>query len=184
MKNDKPYVTPYCDGREKADQVRDMFDNIAPDYDRLNRAMSFGMDKIWRKKAVQCVARSGARDIVDIATGTADFAISIVRAIPDSHVTGLDISQNMINVGRNKISRLGLSDRITLKAGNCLDNPLPAACADAVKLLSAYATFQISSLAIGLCSACFVREESSACSSCRPRLMVSSVLSIVYTPQV
>lgn len=132
MKNDKPYVTPYCDGREKADQVRDMFDNIAPDYDRLNRAMSFGMDKIWRKKAVQCVARSGARDIVDIATGTADFAISIVRAIPDSHVTGLDISQNMINVGRNKISRLGLSDRITLKAGNCLDNPLAPACADAV----------------------------------------------------
>lgn len=125
-------VTPYSDGRGKTDQVRDMFDNIAPAYDGLNRAMSFGLDKAWRRCAVDVVAKAGAKKIVDIATGTGDFAISLAQAIPDSTVTGLDLSEKMVEIGRKKVCDTGLSDRISLLTGDCLDSPLADARADAV----------------------------------------------------
>lgn len=124
--------TPYNDNREKTEQVRDMFDNIAPAYDRLNLAMSFGLDERWRRLAVDCVSCAGATNIVDIATGTADFAISLAQDIPESTVTGLDLSEKMIEIGRKKVARLGLSDRITLMEGDCLHSPLPEGMADAV----------------------------------------------------
>lgn len=125
-------ITPYHDGRGKAEQVRDMFDNIAPAYDLLNRAMSFGLDNGWRRKAVERVAASGAVRIVDIATGTGDFAISLARRIPDSSVTGLDLSENMVEIGRRKVGAAGLSGRISLLTGDCLASPLPEGEADAV----------------------------------------------------
>lgn len=125
-------VTPYDDGRGKTEQVRDMFDNIAPAYDRLNRAMSFGLDKSWRRRAVELVKAIAPRRIVDIATGTGDFAISLARAIPDSHVTGLDLSENMVQIGREKVAQAGLADRVNLTTGDCLASPLPPAEADAV----------------------------------------------------
>lgn len=125
-------VTPYDDGRGKTEQVRDMFDNIAPAYDRLNRAMSFGLDTGWRRRAVECVALAGAKSIVDIATGTGDFAISLAENIPGSRITGLDLSENMVEIGRKKVADAGLTDRIDLVTGDCLDCPLPAGQADAV----------------------------------------------------
>ena len=125
-------INPYDNSRGKTEQVREMFDNIAPAYDRLNRAMSFGLDRSWRRKAVNMVAATDPHQIVDIATGTGDFAISLARAIPQSNVTGLDLSEGMVEIGRRKVAADGLSDRITLTTGDCLNSPLPKEFADAV----------------------------------------------------
>lgn len=125
-------ITPYDDGRGKTEQVRDMFDNIAPAYDFLNRAMSFGLDKRWRRLAVRRLAADSPRHIVDIATGTGDFAISIACNIPGSSVTGLDLSPQMVEIGRQKVKKAALDGRVKLLTGDCLDSPLPPGQADAV----------------------------------------------------
>ncbi|MDE6300784.1 MAG: bifunctional demethylmenaquinone methyltransferase/2-methoxy-6-polyprenyl-1,4-benzoquinol methylase UbiE [Muribaculaceae bacterium] len=125
-------INPYDNTRGKTEQVREMFDNIAPSYDSLNRAMSFGLDRSWRAKAVRMVGERNPESIVDIATGTGDFAISLARAIPGAKVTGLDLSEGMIAVGREKVERSGLADRVTLTPGDCLASPLPEGEADAV----------------------------------------------------
>lgn len=125
-------INPYDNSRGKTEQVREMFDNIAPAYDRLNRAMSFGLDRSWRRKAVAAVDATAPDTIVDIATGTGDFAISLARAIPDATVTGLDLSEGMVAIGRRKVREAGLASRVSLMTGDCLDSPLPEGCADAV----------------------------------------------------
>lgn len=125
-------ITPYDNTRGKTEQVREMFDNIAPAYDGLNRLMSLGLDRGWRRKAVGMVAATAPRHIVDIATGTGDFAIALARAIPGATVTGLDLSQGMIDVGRRKIDAAGLASRVSLETGDCLASPLPEGTADAV----------------------------------------------------
>lgn len=126
-------VTPYDDRtRDKTSQVRDMFDNIAPAYDKLNRAMSFNLDRGWRRKAVDIVKRENPSHIVDIATGTGDFAISLATAIPAADVVGLDLSENMVAVGRKKVASRGLEKRIALTVGDCLASPLAEGMADVV----------------------------------------------------
>lgn len=109
-----------------------MFDNIAPAYDLMNRAMSLGLDRSWRRKAVKMVASARPHAIVDIATGTGDFALSLARAIPDANVTGLDLSKGMVEIGRRKVAEANMTDRISMLVGDCLASPLPEACADAV----------------------------------------------------
>ena len=113
-------ITPYGDRRAKTDQVREMFDHIAPSYDRLNRLMSLGLDRGWRRRAVRSVAARDPRHIVDIACGTGDFAISLARAIPAAHITGVDLSEGMVGVGRRKLADLGLDTRVSLTVGDCL----------------------------------------------------------------
>lgn len=135
-------IHPYGDSRGKTEQVREMFDHIAPAYDRLNRAMSFGLDRSWRRKAVAMVAATHPRRIVDIAVGTADFAISLARAIPGATVTGVDLSEQMIAVGRRKVSAAGLDSRIRLLVGDCLASPLPPASADAITVAFGVRNFE------------------------------------------
>lgn len=125
-------ITPYSDRRGKTEQVREMFDNIAPAYDRLNRLMSLGQDGRWRRTAVDMVAAASPRRIIDIATGTGDFAISLARAIEGCEVAGLDLSEGMIAIGRDKVTAAGLSGRIDLQAGDCLAPPASIGRADAV----------------------------------------------------
>lgn len=125
-------VTPYCDGRGKTEQVRDMFDNIAPAYDRLNRAMSFGLDVKWRRRAVETVKAFGARRIVDVATGTGDFAISLAKMIPGATVTGIDLSENMVKIGQAKVEAQGLADRVGLCVADCMSAGADCMSADAV----------------------------------------------------
>lgn len=90
-----------------------MFDNIAANYDFLNHSLSFGMDYYWRRKAIKQLTNNPKR-ILDVATGTADFAISACR-IKDVKITGIDISEGMINVGKEKIKKKGLGNRIDLQ---------------------------------------------------------------------
>lgn len=132
----KPYKN---DNREKSAQVKDMFDNIAPAYDFMNRAMTLGIDKLWRRKAVSMIkkhyeATSGDYSILDIATGTGDLAIMMALALPRTHITGVDLSEGMIEIGREKVSRKELAARIDLKCADCLALPFPDNSFDCVTI--------------------------------------------------
>jgi menaquinone biosynthesis methyltransferase ubiE len=126
-------INPYdSDSRPKSEQVRDMFDNIAPAYDFMNRAMTFGIDRRWRRIAVDMVARNPHDSILDIATGTGDLAMLLARRTQARRITGLDLSQGMIDIGRRKIERAGLAGRIELICGDSLAMPFADAQFDAI----------------------------------------------------
>lgn len=136
-------INPYeSDPRSKTQQVRTMFDNIAPAYDFMNRAMTFGIDRIWRRKAVGMLAGKKPVRILDVATGTGDLAMLLARRIPGSVITGIDLSEGMISVGEKKISQAGLTDRISLQAGDCLNMPWPDDTFDAVTVAYGVRNFE------------------------------------------
>jgi len=116
-------VTPYSEaaaqtGEEsKRQQVERMFDNISPYYDFLNRALSLGIDTIWRKKAVGLLPNKSELKVMDMATGTADVALEIIKQRPDAHVIGIDISNDMLSKGRVKVADKNLSDHNELVTG-------------------------------------------------------------------
>ena len=116
-------VTPYhIEGKTKKQEVAMMFNNISPRYDLLNRVLSLGIDKLWRKKAVKILKRSQPEKILDIATGTGDFAIECLNADPIS-ITGIDISTGMLDVGKKKITKLGYDHKIQLIEGDAESMP-------------------------------------------------------------
>jgi len=111
-------VTPYKDkNSSKKDQVAEMFDNISPNYDFLNHFLSLGIDIIWRKKAVKQLKENKPKLILDVATGTGDFAIEALSLNPDK-IIGVDISEGMLEVGRKKLVKKKLDDRIELISGD------------------------------------------------------------------
>lgn len=116
-------INPYDDSRCKTEQVQEMFDSIAPAYDFMNRAMTFGIDKLWRAKAVKMINRQSPKTILDVATGTGDLAIKLAKTLNIEKVTGIDLSEGMITVGRKKINEAGLSNKIELEQGDCLALP-------------------------------------------------------------
>lgn len=101
-------VTPYKGENSKKEQVRDMFDAIAPKYDTLNHLLSMNIDRGWRRKLVRMVQLQNPRTILDIATGTADLAIELHDRVPKAQITGADLSPEMIAIGRAKISKRSL----------------------------------------------------------------------------
>ncbi|HRN91243.1 MAG TPA: bifunctional demethylmenaquinone methyltransferase/2-methoxy-6-polyprenyl-1,4-benzoquinol methylase UbiE [Ferruginibacter sp.] len=105
-------------GLEKKEQVEQMFDHIAGNYDFLNRSMSMGIDKGWRKKAILKLKASSPQHILDVATGTADVAIMASRLLKPEHIKGIDISEGMLEVGRKKVRQAGLSEVIELLKGD------------------------------------------------------------------
>ncbi|RUA31973.1 MAG: bifunctional demethylmenaquinone methyltransferase/2-methoxy-6-polyprenyl-1,4-benzoquinol methylase UbiE [Bacteroidetes bacterium] len=116
-------VLPYKDKETgKKQQVADMFDNISHKYDFLNHFLSLGIDIRWRKKAIKLLKEIHPKQILDIATGTGDFAIESLKLNPD-HVTGVDISEGMLSVGREKLKKRKLDDRITLTSGDSENLP-------------------------------------------------------------
>ena len=126
-------ITPYAgDTRRKGEQVREMFDSIAPAYDFMNRAMTLGIDRLWRRRVVKMVARAKAGDILDIASGTGDLAIKLARELDPIAVTGVDLSEGMIEIGRAKVAKEGLQEVVTLGIGDCLLLPFTDASFDAV----------------------------------------------------
>jgi demethylmenaquinone methyltransferase/2-methoxy-6-polyprenyl-1,4-benzoquinol methylase len=111
-------VIPYKEKTEgKKEQVATMFNNISKKYDFLNHFLSMGIDILWRKKAIKLLQKSQPKQILDIATGTGDFAIEALKLNPEK-VTGVDISEGMLNVGKEKIKKKGLQDLIELKLGD------------------------------------------------------------------
>ena len=108
----KPSIKPYNSLQSKKDQVKHMFNMIASKYDVLNHTLSLGMDYVWRKKAIKKILNN-PKEILDIATGTADFAISAAK-YTDANITGIDISDQMICVGNKKVQQKKLNNRIKL----------------------------------------------------------------------
>ncbi|MCC6372861.1 MAG: bifunctional demethylmenaquinone methyltransferase/2-methoxy-6-polyprenyl-1,4-benzoquinol methylase UbiE [Bacteroidia bacterium] len=115
MKHDT--VTPYNTGEEKKEQVAQMFDNIANRYDLLNSILSLGIHKGWRRKCVQLLRNKQPQNILDVATGTGDFAIECAKLNPKK-ITGVDISEGMMQFGREKLVKLNLDKLIILEYGN------------------------------------------------------------------
>ncbi|MCH8962331.1 MAG: bifunctional demethylmenaquinone methyltransferase/2-methoxy-6-polyprenyl-1,4-benzoquinol methylase UbiE [Bacteroidetes bacterium] len=111
------HYPPIGEVEGKKEQVEAMFDAIAPRYDLLNRVLSLGIDQRWRRKAVAMLEAEQPERILDVATGTADLALEAMRLDPKK-VVGVDISEEMLRRGREKIERLGLSDRIVLQRGD------------------------------------------------------------------
>jgi demethylmenaquinone methyltransferase/2-methoxy-6-polyprenyl-1,4-benzoquinol methylase len=111
-------INPYSEG-EKTEQVEAMFDNIAPTYDQLNHRLSWDIDRGWRKKAIRQLAPYAPKSILDIATGTGDFAILAARILRPDRLVGADISEGMMQIGREKVASLGLSDIVTFEKEDC-----------------------------------------------------------------
>lgn len=125
-------VLPYKDKNSgKKQQVADMFDNISPKYDFLNHFLSLGIDIRWRKKAIKLLKEIQPKVILDIATGTGDFAIESLSLNPEK-VIGVDISEGMLNVGREKLKKRKLDDRITLQSGDSENLPFEDNMFDAI----------------------------------------------------
>jgi demethylmenaquinone methyltransferase/2-methoxy-6-polyprenyl-1,4-benzoquinol methylase len=111
-------VVPYKNLEEgKKEQVARMFNNISRRYDLLNHLLSLGIDILWRKKAIRMLKKDSPRSILDIATGTGDFAIEASRLNPEI-IIGIDISEGMLEIGRQKIEKLGKTHQITLETGD------------------------------------------------------------------
>ncbi|MBO4481288.1 MAG: bifunctional demethylmenaquinone methyltransferase/2-methoxy-6-polyprenyl-1,4-benzoquinol methylase UbiE [Bacteroidales bacterium] len=137
-------------------QIRALFDHIAPDYDRLNRLMSLGLDESWRRKAIRKLCRDGCpRRVLDVASGTADFAMDAARQLADSsQVVGVDISEQMLAVGRNKVKKAGLQDKVVLQVADAENLPFDDASFDSVTVAFGVRNFE--HLSQGLAEMCRV----------------------------
>lgn len=131
-------MKPYNTDQTKKEEVREMFDNIAPKYDLLNHTLSMSIDRVWRRRVVGEVRRAKPGRILDVATGTGDLAIAMARRIRDVQVLAVDLSERMLAVARRKIEARGLDGRIVLDRG------------DAERLAVADASVDVATVAFGV----------------------------------
>ncbi len=125
-------LLPYKDNNtNKKEQIAAMFNSISGKYDFLNHLLSFGIDILWRKKAVQILRKNRPKLILDIATGTADFAIEALSLKPKK-IIGIDISEGMLSVGREKLIKRNLTDKIELLVGDSETLPFKDNLFDAI----------------------------------------------------
>lgn len=135
-------VNPYKDSKlNKKAQVAQMFDNISGEYDGLNRVISFGTDIKWRKEVVEIVAANNPENILDIATGTGDLAISLTQTAA-KEIIGLDISEGMLEVGRKKINKKHLDSIISMVVGDSEDLPFKSNTFDAITVAFGIRNFE------------------------------------------
>ena len=149
-------IKPYAPTGEKHEQVEEMFDHIAPTYDVLNHTLSLGTDRGWRRKAMDALGKHRPRHILDVATGTGDFAILAARRLGTEglRITGADISEGMMQVGREKVRQLGLEHVISFRREDCTQLSFDDASFDAVTV--AYGVRNFQDLDAGLCEMCRV----------------------------
>jgi len=135
-------IKPYRDSTAgKKEQIATMFDRIAPKYDFLNHTLSFGIDKYWRSKAIRLIAVESPETILDVATGTGDFAIAALKS-GAKRITGIDISKEMVAAGVTKINKLGLQDKIVLMTGDSEHIEFPDHSFDAVTVAFGVRNFE------------------------------------------
>jgi demethylmenaquinone methyltransferase/2-methoxy-6-polyprenyl-1,4-benzoquinol methylase len=134
-------VTPYNSEATKKSQVEDMFDNIAPKYDLLNRVLSLKIDVLWRNTLVKWMKNDNPQEVLDVATGTGDLAITIEKGT-GSKVIGLDLSQQMLNVGVIKIKKLKLDGKISMQKGDAENLPFEDNRFDAVSVAFGVRNFE------------------------------------------
>ena len=117
---DQEKIKPYGKQGDKGQLVEEMFDNIAPTYDALNHRLSWDIDKGWRRKAIGLLAPFHPQSILDIATGTGDFAILAAQMLHPEKLVGADISEGMMKIGKEKVRKLGLDNVVSFKKEDCL----------------------------------------------------------------
>ena len=113
-------IKPYNQGEDKTKQVEEMFDNIAPTYDTLNHRLSLDIDKGWRQKAITQLSEYKPQKMLDIATGTGDFAILAAQMLRPVSLIGADISEGMMEIGKKKVKQASLENIISFKKEDCL----------------------------------------------------------------
>ena len=119
-----------------------MFDRISPKYDRLNHLLSLNIDKIWRRKTAKAVAKSQPKTILDLATGTADLAIELAKRNPHAHIVGIDFSEKMLEIGKEKVKQQGLESQIELRLGDAAALPFDVNSFDAVTVAFGVRNFE------------------------------------------
>jgi demethylmenaquinone methyltransferase/2-methoxy-6-polyprenyl-1,4-benzoquinol methylase len=134
-------VVPYKEGVSKKDQVARMFNNISHRYDFLNHLLSLGIDKIWRRKAIGILQSIQPKQILDVATGTGDFALQAMSLNPEK-ITGIDISEGMLEVGRKKIRARNLESKIELVQADSENIPFSHNKFDAVTVAFGVRNFE------------------------------------------
>lgn len=118
-------VMPYGKEGKKSEQVEQMFDHIAPTYDQLNHTLSLGIDRSWRRKAIHTLRPFRPQRMLDVATGTGDFAILACRELHPQSLIGIDISEGMMNVGRERYVRPDWQTASPSRAKIAPPSPLP-----------------------------------------------------------
>lgn len=142
-------VTPYQkEDSGKKEQVAEMFDNISGSYDFLNHFLSMGIDNLWRKKAISQLEDIQPQKMLDVATGTGDFALMAHKRLSPQLITGIDISEGMLKVGLKKVEKRGLSDSIHLQYGDSENMPFEDDRFDAITV--AYGVRNFETLITGL----------------------------------
>ena len=119
-----------------------MFDRISPKYDALNHMLSLDIDKVWRKKTAKIVSKTQPKAILDLATGTADLAIAMAKNNPQAHIIGLDISEKMLEIGKEKVKLQNLENQIELHHGDAASLPFEDARFDAVTVAFGVRNFE------------------------------------------
>jgi demethylmenaquinone methyltransferase/2-methoxy-6-polyprenyl-1,4-benzoquinol methylase len=150
-------IKPYEAEAGKAAQVEKMFDNIAPTYDKLNHRLSWDIDKGWRRKAIRQLEPYKPKTLLDIATGTGDFAILAAEMLQPDRLVGADISEGMMEIGRQKVKAKGLQDIISFEKEDCLALSYPDGAFDAVT--AAFGIRNFADLDKGLTEMCRVLKE-------------------------
>ena len=135
-------IKPYGGEGDKGKLVEEMFDNIAPTYDTLNHRLSWDIDKGWRKKAIKQLAPYKPKRILDIATGTGDFAILSAQMLQPSQLIGADISEGMMNIGREKVGKMKLDHIISFQKEDCLNLTFEDESFDAITAAFGIRNFQ------------------------------------------
>jgi demethylmenaquinone methyltransferase / 2-methoxy-6-polyprenyl-1,4-benzoquinol methylase len=154
-------VVPYKDKTtSKREQVAEMFDNISPKYDFLNHFLSAGIDIYWRKKAIKLLQAEKPQTILDIATGTADFAIEAL-ALKPRKIVGVDISEGMLSVGREKVKKIGMENVIELRKGDSERLPFSDNSFEAV--IASFGVRNFENLLKGLTDMCRVMKPGGTC---------------------
>ena len=125
-------IKPYSEQEEKGKQVEAMFDQIAHSYDLLNHRLSWNLDRGWRRKAITQLAPYKPKTILDVATGTGDFAILAARMLTPDSLTGADISEGMMKVGQIKVEKAGMENVISFRKEDCMDMSFSDGTFDAV----------------------------------------------------
>ena len=149
-------IKPYGEG-EKAQQVEQMFDHIAPTYDKLNHRLSWDIDKGWRRKAIRQLVPFEPKTLLDIATGTGDFAILAAKMLNLERLVGADISEGMMEIGRQKVKAEGLEQTISFEKEDCLNLSYATGTFDAVT--AAFGIRNFADLDKGLKEMCRVLKD-------------------------
>ena len=150
-------IKPYEGTGDKGKLVEEMFDNIAPTYDTLNHRLSWDIDKGWRKKAIKRLLPYAPKKMLDIATGTGDFAILAAQMLHPEQLVGADISEGMMEIGRQKVKRMGLDKVISFEKQDCLHLGYEDETFDAVTAAFGIRNFQ--NLDKGLSEMCRVLKK-------------------------